>query len=121
MDAKERLQVILETLSGRLRVNEAAARLGVTPQRFHTLRQEAMQAALDALAPKPAGRPRRTPTAAQERLEALWQENARLRHELAASQLREEVALVLPGHAQAGEKKSQASAAPRGRRGRRRR
>ncbi len=109
MSEKERLKIILETIAGRLSVEAASARLAITTQRFHVLRQEALQAALDALKPASPGRPRQTPTPEQERIDALEQDNERLRRELAASQLREEIALVLPQRRQRSEKKRDAA------------
>ncbi len=108
-DEKERLEVILQTVAGQLSVHEASARLGITPQRFHMLREQALQAALAALAPRRTGRPAKTP--APEPIDALQQENERLRRELAASQLREEIALVLPGRSQRSEKKRRGGSA----------
>src|SRR5437870_1826334 len=61
--AKERLQAVLETMTGACRVGEASARLGISEQRFHQLRQQLLQAALDQLEPKPSGRPQRAATA----------------------------------------------------------
>lgn len=91
--SKERAEIILKTLSGQLRVQEASARLGITPQRLHMLRQVAVQALVDALEPQPLGRPRHEAdpaAAAAAQLEHLQQE-------LEAARLREEIALVLPG------------------------
>jgi hypothetical protein len=113
---KRRLEVILSTVAGRRGVSEAAALLGITPQRFHALRQQALQAAVAALAPRPGGRPRRVATPPAEPVAELVQENERLRHELAACQLREEIALLLPGRAGPGEKKSGRGGHGRGRR-----
>lgn len=90
--SKERATVILQTLSGQLRVQEAAALLGLTPQRFHVLRQEAVQGLVDQLEPRPLGRPRKPPSTVSE----LETELARLERELVAARLREEIALVLP-------------------------
>lgn len=106
---KERLQVILETMRGTLGVKEASARLGVTPQRFHMLREEAFQAALQALAARPLGRPRHTSTPEQEQIDALEQANERLERELEANRLREEIAMVLPKRPRRREKKSRGS------------
>ncbi len=113
-EAKRRWQVILETLTGRRRVQEAAALLGISVQRFHVVRAEALQAGLDALVPQAPGRPRQETTPEQERLEGLEQEVGRLRQELAASRIREEIALGLPRRPAPGEEKK--SAAPRRRR-----
>ena len=51
--AKERLKVVLKTLAGELRVQEACEQLGVCAQRFHQLREEALAAAV-VLAPASA-------------------------------------------------------------------
>jgi hypothetical protein len=103
--AKQRLEAILQTVAQQLGVNAASARLGLTPQRFHMLRQQALQAALDALAARPGGRPRQTVTAEQEQIDALQQKLEQLRRELATSQLREQLAVLLPGRSGPGEKK----------------
>ena len=100
-DAKRRLEIILRTLAGTCRVQQACAELGVSEARFHQLRQEALQAALDGLTPRPAGRPQAAP--ADPRVAELEQQTETLRLELVASQTREEIALVLPRLAQAGE------------------
>ena len=105
-DEQQRLKVILQTLSGELSVQEASARLGITPQRFDMLRGQALRGALAALKPGQPGRPRRRPTAAAAEVAALQEEIARLRRELDASKLREEIALAMPGRVQPGEKKS---------------
>jgi transposase len=92
-------------VAGQLSVNDASARLGITPQRLHMLREEALQAAVAALAPRPLGRPPQTPTPEQERIDALERDNERLQRELEASRLREEIAAVLPHRPRRGEKK----------------
>ena len=100
-DVKRRLEVILRTLSGACRVQEACEELGVSEARFHQLRQEALQAALDGLTPRPPGRPAAPP--ADPRLAELERQQEALRLELLATQTREEIALVLPRLARAGE------------------
>src|SRR5262245_55360204 len=60
-EAKRRLELILRTLAGSCRVQEACEELGISEARFHQLRQEALQAALDGLRPRPAGRPAAPP------------------------------------------------------------
>jgi hypothetical protein len=54
--AKERLKVFLETLREEKSVPEACAALALGESRFHELRVETLQAALDRLEPRPAGR-----------------------------------------------------------------
>lgn len=94
---KKRLRIVLETLSGERSVEQACEELGVSASRFHELRREALQAALDGLAPSPSGRPKRKdPEADASRLDALEGENAELRVELQAAYTRTEIALAMP-------------------------
>src|SRR5262245_60589571 len=82
-EAKRRLEWALRTLAGTARVQEACEQLGISEARFHQLRQEALQAALDRIVARPAGRPPAPgpsgPAEQQEEVE-------RLRLELAAAQ-----------------------------------
>jgi len=93
---KQRLKVIMQTMTGELRLLEACRILNVCPQRFHQLRQEAMQSALDGLAPRPKGRPRQPATPEEQRIVELEKQLAAAKVELCAAQAREEIALVLP-------------------------
>jgi len=94
---KHRLRIVLETISGDRSVEQACEELGVSASRFHELRREALQAALDGLAPGAAGRPKHEdPSADQERLKALERENRELMLELQASYTRTEIALAMP-------------------------
>ena len=97
--AKERLQVVLETLAGTCRVQEACRRLGLSEPRFHQLRTQVLEAALSRLEPRPAGRPAQPAAADEERLAALEDRLAAKDVELRAAQARVEIALVLPGAA----------------------
>jgi len=94
--AKERLKEVLETMVSEGRVLEACARLGICEQRFHQLRQEAMEGALAALEPGVPGRPVQTTSPEQDRIRALEEEVAALKVELRAAKAREEIALALP-------------------------
>ena len=107
---KRRLEVILQTITGALGVKQAAARLGISPQRLHALRAQCLQAALDTLAPQPVGRPRHTPPPAQETIDALQRDQQRLQHELDVSRVREQVAVLLSGQRGRDEKKIGAAA-----------
>ncbi|MCO6444777.1 MAG: helix-turn-helix domain-containing protein [Anaerolineae bacterium] len=93
--AKERLEVILETLAGQLTIAQACARLGINEAMFHRLRSEVLAAGLAQLEPKPLGRPPRIPTAEQQQCEALQRRVAELETELKIATTREEIALVL--------------------------
>jgi hypothetical protein len=102
---RQRLEAILNTMTGQLGFTEAAEQLGITPQRLHMLREQALQAALDALAPQPLGRPPKSSGSDQEKIDVLQHDKERLQRELAASKLREEIAVVLPDRPRRGEKK----------------
>jgi hypothetical protein len=96
-EAKRRLRILLETLSGERSVESACEVLGVSASRFHELRREALQAALDGLAPGASGRPKRKdPEVDPKRLEALERENDELKFELQAAFVRTEIALAMP-------------------------
>src|SRR5262245_50488071 len=117
--ARHRLRVILQTLAGRCRVTEACQRLGLSAPRFHQLRAEVLQAALDRLEPRPAGRPRAAAAAATaDPAEALRARVAALEAEVQAARLREELALVLPRvvHAEPPPKKARGRRGPQRRR-----
>jgi len=96
--AKQRLTVLLETLRGELPVPEACQRLGIGESRFHELRGEWLQEALELLEPRPLGRPPRSadPAPLQARIRALESENQTLRQQLTAVEVRRELAEVLP-------------------------
>jgi hypothetical protein len=113
--SKQRAEVILKTLTQQLSINDASALLGITPQRLHELRQRSVQAMVDSLEPQPVGRPRLEKTdAAQASAEV-----ARLQQELAATQLRLEIALLLPGRqgARSAKKKGRGGPEKRSQRG----
>jgi hypothetical protein len=103
--AKERLKEVLETMVSEGRVLEACARLGICEQRFHQLRQEAMEGALAALEPGVPGRPVQTTSPEQDRIRALEEEVAALKVELRAAKAREEIALALPRVVKVAEEK----------------
>ena len=116
--AKERLQVVLQTLAGQLGVQTACARLGIGPQRFHQLRQQVLQAALADLEPGHAGRPARPVDPAAAQVRALQEQVRQQEVELHAAQAREEIAVILPrvAHppaAAAAKKKRRRRARPR--------
>jgi hypothetical protein len=92
--ARERLRVVLETLAGTCRIGAACARLGLSEQRFDQLRTQVLQAGLDSLEPRPAGRPPHAVPAAD--VAALQARISALEIELRAAHVREEIALALP-------------------------
>jgi hypothetical protein len=94
--AKERLQVILETIAGELTIADACERLGIGEAMFHRLRTEVLEAGLECLEPKTVGRPRRVTTGEQRQLNAMAERIAELETELRISGVREEIAQILP-------------------------
>ena len=56
---RQRLEVMVETLQGHIRVAQACSGLGIGRTRFQDLRKRVLEAALGALEARPAGRPRR--------------------------------------------------------------
>src|SRR5207302_1710956 len=55
--AKERVRVILETIQGKLRVQQACDLLGISEQRHRQLRAQMLQAAVAGVEDQPSGRP----------------------------------------------------------------
>ena len=94
--AKERLKVVLETLAGTCRVQEACERLQISEPRFHQLRLQVLESALGSLEPRSPGRPPKTLTPAEEQVVQLQEQLSDKEIELRAAQARAEIALVLP-------------------------
>jgi len=94
--AKERLELILETLSGQVTVVGACQLLGISEAMFYKLRNRVLQVCLEDLEPKPRGRPPQPSSADAERSAELAAEVAALERELAAQKVRLELAQQLP-------------------------
>src|SRR5262245_20701747 len=94
--AKERLKVILETLAGTCRVQEACVRLGISEPRFHQLRTQTLEAARASLEPQTPGRKPQVQTPAEEQVRLLQEHVKQQDFELRVARAREEVALTLP-------------------------
>lgn len=80
--AKERLELILATIAGKVTVVAAAEQLGISEAMFYKLRSRVLQVSLEDLEPKPIGRPAQRPSeeelqqalaARVAELEASWQ------------------------------------------------
>jgi hypothetical protein len=93
---KRRLRVILETLTGERSVAEACAELEVSEARFHVLRRQALQGALEALEPGQAGRPRKAEPEEPGRIEELERELKETKIDLQAALVRTELAVAMP-------------------------
>lgn len=104
---KRRLKIVLSVLNGVCSIEEACEQLGIGPARFHMLRKQALEGALAALAPKPAGRPRKDPPV-EPSVESWDRERRDLLRRLQAAEVREEIALTMPHllHGRPGKKTS---------------
>ena len=93
--AKERLRAVLKTLAGEITIPQACQELGIGLSRFHEMRCVVLQGMLEDLEGKPRGRP---PDAQQAdaRVQELQQQVLSLTMDLRASQIREELAIMLP-------------------------
>ena len=94
--AKLRLQMILKTLQGKMTVPQACEVLGISESRFHALRNQWLQEALDLLEPRPLGRPPQTVSPEQEEVARLQAENQDLKHRCQVAEAREELARTMP-------------------------
>jgi transposase-like protein len=95
--AKQRLGVILETIAGQLTVPQACQQLGIGESRFHALRNQTLQATLEALEPRPLGRPSKPTSPEQAEVDELQAELRRLRAELELAQVQLRLARIHPG------------------------
>jgi hypothetical protein len=94
--AKQRLEVILETIAGQLTVPEACQQLGIGKSRFHALRNQTLQATLEALEPRPLGRPTKPTSPEQAEVNALQAELRRLHTELELAQVQLRLGRIHP-------------------------
>jgi hypothetical protein len=94
--ARLRLKVILQTISGELTIPEACAQLGIGEARFHELRTEWLQSAALSLEPKPLGRPPQTTPPDQAEMQRLRERAEVLEIHLQAARVREQIALTMP-------------------------
>jgi hypothetical protein len=94
--AKERLELILETLAGQVTVVGACEILDISEAMFYKLRNRVLQVCLEDLEPKPLGRRPQLTSADAERAAELATEVATLERELAAQATRLKLAEQLP-------------------------
>jgi hypothetical protein len=76
-------------------VDEAYEELGVGPTQFANLRKQVLQGALDALEPRPVGRPRRASQMTDDEVEAMQERIVELERDAKILRTRLELA-VLP-------------------------
>ena len=95
-EARRRLQVILETISGAKSVTDACEELDIGKTAFFDLRNRVLQASVDELEPRPAGRPGKEVTPEEQEIARLKSENDELRDNLKIAHVREEIMLAMP-------------------------
>ncbi|HUC76143.1 MAG TPA: hypothetical protein VMS04_12660 [Vicinamibacterales bacterium] len=94
-EAKARLKAIVETVASRQSVVEACEQLHLSSSRFHVIRCGALQAAVDWLEPRPAGRPSASDPETAGDVRQLEQHIASLESELRRQKTRADVAFVV--------------------------
>jgi len=95
--AKQRLKVVLQTISGELTIPQACERLQLSEARFHELRSACLQTACESIEPKAVGRPApQPPTEQEQKIQKLEAQIKELKIDLRAAQIREEMALLMP-------------------------
>jgi len=96
-EARRRLKILLATLTGEKTVVEACSELGIGESRFHDLRNEFLNKGVEALEPRPLGRPPAPePTELEKENLRLHRELSQLKLELQGALIREEIAVVMP-------------------------
>src|SRR5213593_4716176 len=93
-EAKKRLRVILETVTGERSIEDASKELGIEESAFYKLRTRTLAEALQGLEPRPLGRPPKEKPEAESEVQVFKRENPRLRLALEAGDGREESASV---------------------------
>ena len=85
------------TITGQMTVPEACEQLGVGESRFHDLRHQTLQATLEALEPRPLGRPAKPISPEQAEIDTLKAELRRVHADLELAQVEIRLARIHPG------------------------
>ena len=94
-DARWKMKLILQTISGQIDIDTACRQLGIGKRAFHKLRARVLQTAVECLEPHRRGRPRLTSKEETE-IEQLRRKNHELTLAVRSSQIREEIAMLMP-------------------------
>ena len=103
-DTQKKLRLILETIAGQKSLADAAQELCISETRFHVIRQEALLGAAAALEPGTPGRPLATRTISTDELDKMRRDIVDLKASMAASEIREEIAVLMPHLLRRGKK-----------------
>lgn len=95
--AKRRMTLFIETLAGRMTVDDACRELNVCSSRFFAHRAAWMQAALGLLEPRSAGRPRKQPAEMDAaEVSQLVEQIRQLETRVVAAEVESQLAAALP-------------------------
>lgn len=94
--AKRKLRIMIQTLSGEKTIPQACAELGIERSRFHAMRKTFLLDAVNSLEPRNRGRPPAQVSPEQAKVDLLEKRVEALTFEVRAAQIREELAVVMP-------------------------
>jgi hypothetical protein len=95
-EEKKRLRTILERLGGQVNVEDACAVLGISRALYYVLEAKVLNSALDALLPRPIGRPPEVKPGEPSEMLELREQNRQLGLALEATRVREELWATMP-------------------------
>ena len=90
-ETRERLRVILATVSGELTIPQACEKLKIGETRFYDLRAQALEAAFKGILPKEPGRPAKEETPEQARLNEMQKRLDAMELELKTAKIKAEL------------------------------
>lgn len=86
--------MVLASITGEMLVDEACDELDLGPTQFANLRRQVLLAGLEALQPRPVGRPRRAADVTPEQVQAMRQRIAELERDLTLLRSRLELSIL---------------------------
>jgi hypothetical protein len=95
-EEKRRVKLVLQTMTEELSVEEACRELSIGTSRFHELRREILEGAIEGARPGRPGRPRKKESREERKIRRLEGRVKELQEELELSLLRTELAVALP-------------------------
>ena len=94
--AKKRLEMILATLSGTIRVSEACEELSINEAMLYKMRNRYLEESVALLEPRKTGRKPKEPTVEEATIASQKKEISSLKLALEAQRIQTEIALVAP-------------------------
>ena len=95
-EERRRVKIVLQTMTEEISVSEACRQLSIGTSRFHELRREILEGAIEGARPGRPGRPRQEETREERKIRRLEGRVRELQEELELSLLRTELAVALP-------------------------